>query len=161
MLTEAGSVASLVGVIVSLSGLGFAILQIWKLRGETRAAKEAAEAARQAIRRNLTITEITRLSERIQGLAELHRIGDRVRSLERYPEIRESFLEIRRQHTGLSEQHRESMMSAMYQIADMERRVESLEGAIPPELSVEFNSTLSTFQLTLLPELEDQLSGQT
>ena len=161
MLTEAGSVASLVGVIVSLSGLGFAILQIWKLRGETRAAKEAAEAARQAIRRNLTITEITRLSERIQGLAELHRFGDRVRSLERYPEIRESFLAIRRQHTGLSEQHRESMMSAMYQIADMERRVESLEGAIPPELSVEFNSTLSTFQLTLLPELEDQLSGQT
>ena len=38
-----GSIGSLVVVVVSSVGLGFAILQIIRLRGETRAASEKTE----------------------------------------------------------------------------------------------------------------------
>ena len=161
MLTEAGSVASRAGLVVSLGGLGFAIWHILRLRGETRAAREAAEEARRAVRRDLTVTELTRLSERIQRLTEIHRSGDPVRSLERYSEIRESFLEIRRQHTDLSDKYRGKVLAASVKIEYMVRIVESLEGEIPAELRTELNSTLSDFQVQLLPALEDQLSGQT
>ena len=58
MLGDAGSIASLAGAAISLLGLGFAILQIAKLRGETRAARVAAEAAERAIGRELAITEL-------------------------------------------------------------------------------------------------------
>jgi hypothetical protein len=58
MLGDAGSIASIVGVVVSLVGLGFAIWQLARLRGETRAAREAAEETRQSVRRDLAMSDI-------------------------------------------------------------------------------------------------------
>ncbi len=69
MLDDAGSIASLAGVGVSLVGLGFSILQLRKLRGETRAAREAVEATCRAIGRELPNTELTRLGERMVSFA--------------------------------------------------------------------------------------------
>ena len=103
MLGDAGSIASLVGVVVSLLGLSFAIVQLAKLRGETKAAKEAAEATQRAIGRELVITELTRLNGMIQALKEIHLQGDRTRALAQYTGIVESLLDVRRRHPGLSE----------------------------------------------------------
>jgi hypothetical protein len=80
MLGDAGSVASLVGVMVSVGGLGFAIWQLTRLRGETRAAREASEATRRALGRELASTELARLHGRLQSLKEMHRSGDRLRA---------------------------------------------------------------------------------
>ena len=160
MLGDAGSVASLAGVVVSLVGLGFALWQLRKLRGETRAAREAAEAARRAIGRELASTELTRLGERIGALKELHRGGDRGRCLTNYPEIRGLFLEIRRRHPGLSERERANVLRAAVQISEMEAAVETLEGQITPDMIGDFNAKLTSFQTGLLPHLEDQLQWQ-
>lgn len=75
MLGAVGSIASLAGLAVSLLGLGFAILQLQKLRGETRAAKEASESAERAVRRDQTISELAGLREKIQELKDAHRWG--------------------------------------------------------------------------------------
>ena len=157
MLGDAGSIASLAGVAVSLLGLGFAILQIRKLRGETRAAREAADATRRAIGRELASAELARLGERIEVLKELHRSGDRARSLVGYPEIRNLFLEIRRRHPGLSVVDKRNIVRAIAQIGDMETAVEALQGEITPEISADFNGILTGLQTKLLPLLEDQL----
>ena len=77
MLGTVGSIASLAGAVISLLGLGFAILQLRKLRGETRAAKEASESAERAVRRDLTLSELASLREKIEGLKDAHRRGDR------------------------------------------------------------------------------------
>ena len=66
MLGTVGSIASLAGAAISLLGLGFAILQLRRLRGETRAARDAAEAAERAVRRDLTISDLASLRENIQ-----------------------------------------------------------------------------------------------
>ena len=157
MLGEAGSIASLVGVVVSLGGLGFAIWQLSRLRGETRAAREASEATRRAIGRELASTELTRLGERIDALKELHRDGNRQRCLDAYPEIRELLLEIRRRHPRLSEQDRAHVLRATAQRSEMELAVETLEGGVPARLVSDFNQVLTNFQTTLFPHLEDQL----
>jgi len=157
MLGDAGSIASLAGVVVSLVGLGFAILQIRKLRGETRAAREASEATRRAVGRELAGTELTRLNGRIQGLKEIHRGGDRLRALDLYPEIVGMLLDIRRRHPGLSDDQRMNILQATTKISEMERSIETLEGEIPQETASQLNNALTDIQSTLLPELEDQL----
>jgi hypothetical protein len=157
MLGEAGSIASLVGVVVSLVGLGFAIWQLAQLRGETRAAREASEATRKAISRELSSEELARLDERIQGLKELHRTGNRQGCLAAYAEIRHLLLEIRRTHPGLSDLERSDILRAIAQISDMEAAVEATDTEIPPDMTSDFNRKLTEFQSTLLPRLEDQL----
>ena len=158
MLGEAGSIASLVGLPLSILALAFAIYQLTRLRGETRAAREAAEEAQRLLRRDLTNTDLARLSERIQGLIELHRAGNRARALDRYPEIRELFIDIRRRHPQLSEEHRSQIFGAVETLADMQRQIEALLGqVIPPEIWTEFNAELLKLQSVLPPELEDQL----
>ena len=158
MLSEIGSIASVVGVLVSLLGLGFALLQLRKLRGETRAAREASEETRRLLSRDLASTDLTRLNERIQGLIELHRSGDRRRALDRYPEIWDSLIRIRRRHPNLSEEHRRQIQNAVETITNMQRQSEELEGdALPKEIISDFNVELLKLQSMLLAALEDEL----
>ena len=158
MLSEIGSIASVVGVLVSLLGLGFALLQLRKLRGETRAAREASEETRRLLSRDLVSTDLTRLNERIQGLIELHRSGDRRRALDRYPEIWDSLIRIRRRHPNLSEEHRRQIQNAVETITNMQRQSEELEGdALPKEIISDFNVELLKLQSMLLAALEDEL----
>ena len=65
----------MVGVVVSLVSLAFAILQIRKLRGETKATREAAEATRRSIGLELASRELTRLGERNLRLCRAIRSG--------------------------------------------------------------------------------------
>ena len=157
MFADIGSAASLAGLVVSLLGLGFAILQLRKLRGETRAAKEASESAERAIRRDLTMTELTRLSEKMEELKDIHRRGDRNRAFVYYGDITSSLSEIRLRHPNLTDSLREQIRGASSAIADMERIVEGLEGGLPWERASEFNVTLSGLLLNLIPELQDRI----
>lgn len=154
MLGDAGSIARLAGVVVSLLGLGFALWQLRKLRGETRAA---LEATRRAMGREIASAELTRLGERIEGLKTVHRRGNCDQCLAAYPEIRELFLEIRRRHPGLTDLERGTILKAIGQISDMETTVEASHGDLPSEIIGEFNLGLTGIQTTLLPQLEDRL----
>ena len=157
MLGDAGSIASLVGVAVGLPALVFAILQLWGLKGEATATREASEATRRALGRDLAIADITKLNERMQGLKEIHRDGSRQRALDRYPEVIELFRDVRRRHPRLSEQDQIEIQRAIEDITEIERTVEGLEGAITREVMSALNYVLTDLQSTLLPKLEDRL----
>lgn len=158
MLGEAGSIASIAGLLVSLSGLGFALLQLSRLRGEARAAREAAEETRQLLRRDSAGTDLTRIGERIQGLIEIHRSGDRARALDRYPEIYRLLIEIRRNHPNLDEECRRQLQEALTIVRDMQGRLEALTGnSIPQSAITSFNAALLLLQTDLLVELQDRL----
>ena len=158
MLGEAGSIASLAGLLVSLSGLGFALLQLSRLRGETRAAREASEETRRLLRRDSAGTDLTRLGERIQALIEMHRSGDRARALDRYPEIYRLLIEIRRNHPNLSEEYRRQLQEALATVRDMQGKLEGLAGSSIPQSTINnFNAALLLLQTELLVELQDRL----
>ena len=157
MLGEVGSLASIVGLLVALGGLGIALWQLSRLRGETRAAREAAEETRRLLRRDLAGTDLTRLNERIQGLMEMHRNGDRGRALDRYPEIQRLLIAIRRQHPNLSPEHRHQLQEAVATLRNMQGALERLEGNLPQPLIADFNGILLLLQSELLVELEDLL----
>jgi hypothetical protein len=160
MFTDVGSAASLVGVIVSLLGLGFAILQLAKLRGETRAARDAAESARAAIRRELTNTELVRLDGTIQNLKEVHRTRNRDRALYEYATVLRALREIRLSHPTLSPDQQTEISRSISAVSNMEQAVEALPGEILQDASVELNRTLNEIQSGLLLELENQLARE-
>ena len=152
-LGTVGSIASLVGVVVSLLGLGFAILQLRKLRGETRAAKSAAQRAEQAVRRDLTVSELASLHEKVRELKDAHRRGDKNRAYGYYRDITTSLFDIEIRHPNLSDDLVEWMRSALSSIADMERFADNLEDGFPREKISEFNFILSGIEMRLIPEL--------
>lgn len=159
VLGELGSIASVVGLPLSLIALVFAIYHLLRLRGETRAARDASRETQRLMRRESAGTDLTRLNERLLGLMELHRSGDRIRALERYPELRGLLREIRRQHPGLSEDHRRKVQNAMTMLGRIQGELEALLGDIPPDLAASLNQRLLRLQDTLLVELEDHLES--
>lgn len=159
VLGELGSIASVVGLPLSLIALVFAIYHLLRLRGETRAARDASRETQRLMRRESAGTDLTRLNERLLGLMELHRSGDRIRALERYPELRGLLREIRRQHPGLSGTQRRMVQESIAQLGEMQSEVEQLEANLTPQLAGTFNRTLLAMQDTLLIELEDALES--
>ena len=157
MLNELGSIASIVGLPLSLIALVFAIYHLLRLRGETRAAREAAQEAQRLVMRETTGTDLTRLSERIQGLIGLMRSGDRERALERFPDIRNLFVDIRRNHPNVSPEHRSQIQKALNDLRYMQNVLESSEGVIPIDSRAEFIDKLIETQNTLLLDLGDWL----
>jgi hypothetical protein len=158
VLNETGSLAGIAGLMVSLAGFGIALLQISRLRGETRAAKEAAEEALNLFQRDLANTDVARLRERIQRLMELHRERDRNRVLDHYREIWERFLSIRLRLSNLPEDQRREIQRAVEAITEMQRQVEGLDSdRIPIEMYLAFNDQLLSLQTILLPTLEEEI----
>ena len=156
MLGDVGSIASMAGVVVSLVGLGFAILQIRRLRGETRAAREASEATQKAVRRDLAIADIGRIAERIQGLKELHRAEEWERAISRYPDVQRGLIDIRNRYPSLSEVDSGKLQVGVERLRSMEQSIETMGEGISRETVALFNQHLAEVQL-VLAELETRL----
>ena len=157
MLNELGSIASMVGLPLSFIALVFAIYHLLRLRGETRAAREAAEETQALLHRDLTLADLIRINERIQGLIDLLRTSDRERALERFPEIRNLFMDIRRRHPNLDIDHRSQIQEANTTLWDIQINLETIAGEVPSELRAKLISELTGLQVNLLLELEDRL----
>ncbi len=160
MLDDAGSIASLIGVFVSLFGLGIAIVQIRKLRGETQAAREAAEETRSALDKEIASISLARVNERIEGLKDLHRQGEWNRALDRYPEIRRTLIDIRVRHPGMSDEQRASIQNVVTSLGRMESSIERSRGSGSQRAAEQFNRQLNGNQLVLV-QLESELQQST
>lgn len=159
MLSELGSIASIVGLPLSLIALVFAIYHLLRLRGETRAAREAAEETQMLMRRESASTDLARVNERLQELIELQRRGNREQALNSYREIRNLLREVRRQHPNLSQDHRRRVQNSMTMLGRMQGELETLEGDIPLDVANRLNRRILRLQDTLLVELEDYLES--
>ena len=82
-------VASIVGVLVSIVGFIFTILQVGKVNTAARAAKEAAEDVRRNMIRLSTVTECSQALSIMDELRKLHRLDTTVQHLpERYSTLK-------------------------------------------------------------------------
>ena len=158
MLGDLGSIASLLGLAVSVLGLGFALLQLKKLRGETQAARAAAEDTRRAVRRDRAIADVGRLSQRIQTLKELHRTADWRRALDLYPELTRELVSVRGS-PGVSTVLSETIQSSVTWLQNMEKDVDSTSQAIDQSRISNFNQQLTEIQ-NILAELETSLQQE-
>ncbi len=155
MLGDAGSIASLAGLAVSLGGLAIAIWQIMKLRGETRAAAEASAETSRLFRREIAGLNLTRVNERIEALKELHRTRQWDRALDRYRAIIDMLTEAKNRHPEISDAHTATLQGVISILGEIQAAIQGRTAADPQESPGEFNRKLSYAQ-SQLDEVQSQ-----
>ena len=106
------------------------------------------------MRRDQTISDLASLREKIEGLKDAHRRGDRRGAFVGYRDVRTGLVSIELRHPDLTDALREQIRDALSAITEMERYTDSIDGALPLERVSEFNQTLSILDTGLITELQ-------
>ena len=115
-LTTWTNLGAIVGIFVSVSGFIIAIVQIRRSRSAAEAEREAAVATRERLASNLTISDLTRASEKLREVTDLHLNGEWRRAIDRYNDIREMLADIRSQHPTLTDDQKTTLQAAIQQL---------------------------------------------
>ena len=149
-----GDLLSAVGVVVSVSGLAWAVIEARGARAAAQAAERMAERTRREaidnIQRHLLVVDIERAVDLIQRLKLLHSIGRWEAALEQYQALRLMTSSIISRYPEQYTRPRERLSSARALIRAMEDYVES-RGAqgLDSEDSSRLNQQLNVIQSDL------------
>jgi hypothetical protein len=150
-------VASILGAVVSVAGLTVAIWQIMKLRGETRAAREAAEGTQRALLRETVSRSLIRANERTSGLIQSLRDGNWERALFQDQDIRTMLIEAQG-HPHMPDDDKETLDDIINTtLSDLSHALLSRE-SLGREQVGDFNQRLDNHQRRLT-EIETRLRG--
>lgn len=145
-----GSIASVVGVAVSLLGFWAAVVAMkraGKARDAAAAAQEASQEARTTVTRIITSVDLDRAIALIQRLKLLHRDGKWEASSGHYQDLRQMLVDIGARHPEPSQELRETLRLATAQISAIEMSVDrALSDHNDPRGAANFNRALNTIQ---------------
>ena len=124
-----GSLASALGLLVSIVGFSIAVAQTISSRKAAEAARDAVIETRESLAKNDAIADINVASERIQELRRIFRSGDASsdRALDIAYNIRRMLSDISSQHPNLSRQDRLELLAAAETLGRIERRAYNQE----------------------------------
>ena len=153
ILDNWGSIASGLGVAVSLLGLWAAVVAV-KRAGKARESADAAQKAtvetRAAMTRVLSVVDLQRAIALTERLKDLHRDGKWEASLQHYQALRVMLADIDSRLPTLSAEQRLNIRSAIPLIVVIENNVdEAVRGATQPSESSGFNEVLNDIQVSL------------
>ena len=155
-LSDLGSIASLAGVALGLPALLFAILQLKGLKGETRAAKEASEATRRAVGRDLAIADLSRTFEHVEAAKQALRERDWSRSLSYFPGIRRALISIRYRGPRIDQHQASQILSAVEFLEHVEHSIDVNSAGMADEAIHDFIRGLIDLQSTIA-EMESNI----
>ncbi len=148
-----GSIASVVGVAVSLLGLWAALVAVkraGKARESADAAQTASRQARAAVTRVITGVDLERAIALIQRLKLLHRDEKWEASSGHYQDLRHMLVDIGARHPEPSQELSEVLQGATARISVIEVSVDrALRDGSDPRGAVNFNRELDTIQANL------------
>ena len=148
----AGLAVGILGLIVSLSGFTIAVWQIRRTRTAAESAEKAATAARQAVLRGISISDLAQAHAIIEELKNLHRNHDLYRAVRIYTTLRQLLTEVRANlPNNLREDFDQRFDTAIYELTDMERDIdEAMFSDFWSEIdTANFNNKLSDMQQTM------------
>ena len=150
-------ILSVAGLVVSVSGFSIAIWLIVSSRKAAVAATEAASATKEVLARNLTIDDLTRASQRIQLVKELHWEREWRRALDWYYDIRVMLSDISIRHPDLRDENKSTLQSAIHQLQALEDEVGRTLADSDDSKGVEFGVEILQSAQSLLDELASEL----
>ena len=118
-----GGLASAVGVIVSLVGLGWAVREARGARSASQAAQKAASEASERIALHLTTVDLTRAIEVIKRVKLLHEVGRWEAAIENYHVLRLMLSAIIARCAETQTEFREKLSTARTIVREMENFV--------------------------------------
>ena len=155
----AGLIVGALGLIVSLCGFTIAVWQIRRTRTAAEHAEEAATAARQAVLRGISISDLTQAYIIIEELRGLHRNQDLDNVLQKYGQLMDILFEVR---ANLSQDYWNRFDEAIDAVIDMEEKVETATFSNEPAEvdTAGFNRSLRNMQ-SMLRGVRADLEGYT
>ena len=138
-----GNIFSVIGVVVSVVGLAWAIREARRARSAAQAAERATVETRASIGHRLAATDLERGIGLIQRLKSLHREGHWDAALEQYQTLRAIISDIIARYSELELEVRERLNRARTSLSEMEKSVEHVlqgrEDADPASLNGQLN----------------------
>ena len=120
-----GNIFSVIGVVVSVVGLAWAILEAQGAKSAAQAAEQATIETRDSIGRHLVTIDLERAVSLIQRLKLLHRESRWEGALEQYHPLRAIISDIVSRYPELEVEVREDLTRARTSLSHMENSVES------------------------------------
>lgn len=149
-----GDVATVVGIVVSLIGLGWAIKEARGAKSASQAARTAAREARNQISQRLQTVDLERAFGLIQRIKLLHDIGRWEAALEQYPPLRIMLSDITARCSVDQESDRDRLNQGIRTVESMENFVRKYINAdignIEPGALEDINSVLNEIEGTLV-----------
>ena len=118
-----GSLASVTGVVVSLAGLAWAIIEARGARSASQAARAAANETRSDIARHLQAVDLQRAIALIQRIKILHGARRWDAALEQYQSLRQMLSDIRKRCPGGQTGIQARLSDAIVAVREMENLV--------------------------------------
>lgn len=118
-----GGLVSVLGVLVSSIGLGWAISEARRARNASQAAQDAARETRSYIARHLQAVDLERAIALIQRIKELHNGGRWQSAMEQYQPLRAMLSDIVARCPESQTEFREKLNTARRRILDAENSV--------------------------------------
>ena len=124
-----GSLASALGLLVSIIGFSIAVYQTMRSRKAAEAAERAVIETKSILAKNDAIADINVASERIQELRRIFRRGDASsdRALDTVYNVRRMLSDISSQYPSLTQCDRISLLEAAETLGHIERRAHNQE----------------------------------
>ena len=120
-----GNLASVIGVIVSVGGLAWAVVEARGARSAAQSAEQAALETKDNIGRHLLAIDLERAINLIQRLKLLHSTGRWEAALEQYQALRAMLSDIIARYPNDESELSERLISARYLIQEIEGYVEA------------------------------------
>ena len=128
-----GSLASVVGVFVSLAGLSWAIREARRARSAAQAARVAATETRSYIARHLQVVDLERAIALIQRIKLLHEIGRWEAAMEQYHSLRVMLSDINARCSENQPELSKRLITAIRRVRQMENFVGERIGRVIEE----------------------------
>ena len=155
-----GGIASVVGVLVSLGGLGWAIKVASGARTASKAAESAARGTRDQIGRHLQTVDLERAIGLIGLIKTLHDSDRWEASREHYQTLRAMLSNVLARYPENRVDVRDKLATARTNVADMEDLVRRrVKGGVPKRDQARLNQSLNGIQSDL-EELASSLGFQ-
>lgn len=122
--TEWGNIASVLGLLVSIVGLGFSVWAVYAARGAKLAAESAAESVRARLSLFGILESLSLALAQMQELKLLQRTQDWAQVLSRYANLRVSLARICAGPVALDEREQSILSDARSALAANENRVD-------------------------------------
>lgn len=154
--TTWGDAATIIGVVISLGGLGWAIWEAHGAKAASVAAELAAREAREQIARYLQVMDLQRAIGLIERIKTLHDNRRWEASTEHYQALREMLSDIISRSPDSQTRVRERLNTARANVREMEDVIRSRVGQdISDPYRARFNRSLNDIQ----SDLEELASG--
>jgi hypothetical protein len=119
-----GDFASFLGLLVSLVGFGFTLLQLHRTKAVAEAAKNAANQTQEKLRNFDTVMDFSSVITMMEDIKRHHRGNNWYILPDRYSALRIKLVAIKTTYTNLTDNQQTVLQSAIQQFKSMEGTVE-------------------------------------